>query len=346
VLTRSTVSSVDASSTTITSAGRGDLQERLDAGDRCTGVGIGITDTSGLASQVVHSWSGRHLLMPLRRSLAPVGCRSSRDRVGHSAGGPADRLSDHGCTGDKRLHSGRREIGSGVRRQPVRRAAGVQRPGWDRMARLAACRDRRASGRGRTALADTRFPGIASLPYRRSSSIHHHRQGCRCIQSHGLDGAHRGARDGCRVADSRSDAAQWPSGFTALDVRGRPAASPDLHAVGAPAGRSGDPPARIFAGDGGRISRGGRVPKHEIAVVVLTQTNRPAELVRAIASVRAQSRSICSSCSSSMVPIRLWTEPLVVVVLPENVGIPGGRNIGATAADAQLCHVPRRRGAP
>ena len=31
-----------------------------------------------------------------------------------------------------------------------------------------------------------------------------------------------------------------------------------------------------------------REPKHEIAVVVLTQADRPAELARAIASVRAQ----------------------------------------------------------
>jgi GT2 family glycosyltransferase len=81
----------------------------------------------------------------------------------------------------------------------------------------------------------------------------------------------------------------------------------------------------------------GREPKHEIAVVVLTQANRPAELARALASVRAQ----------ELVDLQLVlvvngadpppTEPSDrVIVLPENVGIPGGRNIGASAADARL----------
>lgn len=82
---------------------------------------------------------------------------------------------------------------------------------------------------------------------------------------------------------------------------------------------------------------GGREPKHEIAVVVLTQANRPAELVRAIASVRAQEQvdlQLVLVVNGAHPP---RTEPSDrLVVLPENVGIPGGRNIGATAADAQL----------
>jgi GT2 family glycosyltransferase len=89
---------------------------------------------------------------------------------------------------------------------------------------------------------------------------------------------------------------------------------------------------------GARVDEGaGREPKHEIAVVVLTQANRPAELARALASVRAQ----------ELVDLQLVlvvngadpppTEPSDrVIVLPENVGIPGGRNIGASAADARL----------
>jgi GT2 family glycosyltransferase len=81
----------------------------------------------------------------------------------------------------------------------------------------------------------------------------------------------------------------------------------------------------------------GREPKHEIAVVVLTQADRPAELARAIASVRAQQRVdlqlvLVANGAHSRQP-----DPLDrLIVLPENVGIPGARNIGATAADARL----------
>ena len=60
-------------------------------------------------------------------------------------------------------------------------------------------------------------------------------------------------------------------------------------ASASPAGSSAEPPARIpgeVAAKAGRVS--GPEPKHEIAVVVLTQGTRPTELARAIASVRAQ----------------------------------------------------------
>jgi GT2 family glycosyltransferase len=80
-----------------------------------------------------------------------------------------------------------------------------------------------------------------------------------------------------------------------------------------------------------------REPKHEIAVVVLTQANRPVELARAIASVRAQQHvdlELVLVVNGAHPP---QTEPGDrLIVLPENVGIPAGRNVGATAADAQL----------
>ena len=81
----------------------------------------------------------------------------------------------------------------------------------------------------------------------------------------------------------------------------------------------------------------GTDPKHDIAVVVLTQGDRPAELARALASVRAQrdvDAQIVLVVNGAAPP---QTDPSVrLVVLPENVGIPAGRNIGAAAADAPL----------
>jgi GT2 family glycosyltransferase len=80
-----------------------------------------------------------------------------------------------------------------------------------------------------------------------------------------------------------------------------------------------------------------RGPEHEIAVVVLTQATRPAELERAIASVHAQQQ-----VDPQLVIVVNGAEPPRVdrpdrvIVLPENVGIPGGRNIGVAAADARL----------
>lgn len=78
-------------------------------------------------------------------------------------------------------------------------------------------------------------------------------------------------------------------------------------------------------------------PKYEIAVVVLTQATRATELARAIASVRAQ-----QDVDPQFVLVVNGTAPLPtdvpgqVIVLPENVGIPSGRNIGAAAADSRL----------
>ena len=81
----------------------------------------------------------------------------------------------------------------------------------------------------------------------------------------------------------------------------------------------------------------GPEPQHEIAVVVLTQGTRPTELARAIASVRAQQQ-----VDPQLVLVVNGAAPPQVdqrdrlIVLPENVGIPGGRNIGGAAADARL----------
>lgn len=78
-------------------------------------------------------------------------------------------------------------------------------------------------------------------------------------------------------------------------------------------------------------------PRYEIAVVVLTQGTRPIALERAIASVRSQ-----EDVDPQLVVVVNGAEPLRdtgadrLVVLTENVGIPGGRNIGAEAADARL----------
>jgi GT2 family glycosyltransferase len=84
-----------------------------------------------------------------------------------------------------------------------------------------------------------------------------------------------------------------------------------------------------------RLLSGG--PVHEIAVVVLTQNDRPAELDRAIASVRAQrdvNLQLVLVVNGGGPPDPDPADRLVV--LPQNVGIPGGRNIGAAAADAPL----------
>jgi GT2 family glycosyltransferase len=80
----------------------------------------------------------------------------------------------------------------------------------------------------------------------------------------------------------------------------------------------------------------GHEPKHEIAVVVLTQ-DRPAELARAIASIRAQQQvdlELVLVVNGAGPPKPDPSDRLIV--LPENVGIPGGRNVGAAAADAEL----------
>lgn len=85
--------------------------------------------------------------------------------------------------------------------------------------------------------------------------------------------------------------------------------------------------------------------RHELAVVVLTQANRPAELARALASVRAQQGVdlqllLVLNGAPPEAAAALELPPLLpgdrLVVLPENAGIPGGRNVGAAAADAAL----------
>ncbi|WP_144856033.1 glycosyltransferase [Marihabitans asiaticum] len=74
-----------------------------------------------------------------------------------------------------------------------------------------------------------------------------------------------------------------------------------------------------------------------VSVVVLTQCTRPAELDRALASVRAQ-----VGVDYRLVLVVNGAEPPVpdpsdqLIVLPENVGIPAGRNIGAAACDAEI----------
>ena len=81
----------------------------------------------------------------------------------------------------------------------------------------------------------------------------------------------------------------------------------------------------------------GPEPKYEIAVVVLTQGTRPTELARAIASVRAQQQvdpHLVLVVNGAAPPQA--DQPDRLIVLPENVGIPAGRNIGAAAADARL----------
>lgn len=79
------------------------------------------------------------------------------------------------------------------------------------------------------------------------------------------------------------------------------------------------------------------LPKHHLAVVVLTQAERPAELDRAIASVRAQ-RQIDKQLILVLngAPAPEINPADLLIVLPENSRIPAARNIGAAAADAPL----------
>jgi len=82
--------------------------------------------------------------------------------------------------------------------------------------------------------------------------------------------------------------------------------------------------------------------RHDLAVVVLTQANRPAELARAVASVRAQQgvdlQLVLVLNGAALADVDLpWLGPEDrLVVLPDNLGIPGGRNVGAALADAPL----------
>lgn len=77
--------------------------------------------------------------------------------------------------------------------------------------------------------------------------------------------------------------------------------------------------------------------QHAIAVVLLTQADRPEELARAISSVRAQQGVdpyVVLVVNGAAPPAPDPSDQLIV--LDENVGIPGGRNVGAEAADARL----------
>ena len=81
--------------------------------------------------------------------------------------------------------------------------------------------------------------------------------------------------------------------------------------------------------------------EHDLAVVLLTQGTRPVELARAIASVRAQERIharvvLVVNGAAAPVPASPELAPDLVVVLPDNEGIPQGRNVGAAAADAEV----------
>jgi GT2 family glycosyltransferase len=74
-----------------------------------------------------------------------------------------------------------------------------------------------------------------------------------------------------------------------------------------------------------------------IAVVLLTQGDRPAELARAVSSVRSQqgvNAHVVLVVNGGTPPEPDPSDQLIV--LPENVGIPAGRNVGASAAGARL----------
>jgi GT2 family glycosyltransferase len=130
------------------------------------------------------------------------------------------------------------------------------------------------------------------------------------------------------------------TGFTALDVES--GASSSGAQIFAP--RERQPGALVLCEPASSEEMGakvgesvGREPKHEIAVVVLTQADRPDELARAIASVRAQQKvdlQLVLVVNGAHSPQPESADRLIV--LPENVGIPGGRNVGAAAADARL----------
>lgn len=127
-----------------------------------------------------------------------------------------------------------------------------------------------------------------------------------------------------------------PAAAAGLEARGSLATLlPPLQTQpAAPLGPPPESPCEVVpkAGQGGGCNG-----RRQIAVVVLTQADRPTELARAIASVRAQQRvdpKLVLVVNGGPSPPTDPSDRLIV--LPENVGIPGGRNIGAAAADAQL----------
>ena len=85
------------------------------------------------------------------------------------------------------------------------------------------------------------------------------------------------------------------------------------------------------------------MPRSEIAVVILTQADRPAELTRAVRSVldqsgvRIQLVLVANGVPSARLDVDGQSELAdQLVVLPNNVGIPAGRNIGAAGTDTEL----------
>lgn len=78
-------------------------------------------------------------------------------------------------------------------------------------------------------------------------------------------------------------------------------------------------------------------PGYAVAVVVLTRGDRPEQLARAVASVRAQREVDLQLVLIVNGGVRPVTDPSdELIVLPENIGVPGARNLGANAADADL----------
>jgi GT2 family glycosyltransferase len=78
----------------------------------------------------------------------------------------------------------------------------------------------------------------------------------------------------------------------------------------------------------------------KLSVVVLTMGNRPAELERAVQSALDQKREdidveVVLVGNGADVP-GSWPEAVTVVRLPENVGIPAGRNRGVEASTGEL----------
>jgi GT2 family glycosyltransferase len=113
--------------------------------------------------------------------------------------------------------------------------------------------------------------------------------------------------------------------------------------TGAPTSRHTQPSSSPLAGPiQGAVAaeaelRGPADSRHDIAVVVLTQSTRSEQLARAIASVRAQQEvdlQLVLVVNGAAPPNPDPSDHLVVLV--ENIGIPGGRNVGAAAADAEL----------
>ena len=81
-----------------------------------------------------------------------------------------------------------------------------------------------------------------------------------------------------------------------------------------------------------------------VSCVILTMGDRPAELERAIASVVAQQGDPAEIVVvGNGVDVERAAPPARFLRLPDNVGIPAGRNAGAAATSRRAGAVPRRR---